>query len=423
MAETDELEPQQYNQLYWDEDVPIDDVRKSTLRKFLYYTSGLCVLLIISGFFVTFPDQVELPFVIRGDRSEEIYRFPYPVFMIEKYVTPGDSVVKGKPLGRITSPEIVLLVNNFREAEQNLQNFHERKSLSFGKQKEMIRARIQQNRSKIEQAEQELNNLNKTWESNRNMLQYESDDASKKYEQNKKLFDEGFISKNELVEFERKKIHSVDAITSAKHEYEKTQLSLTAQRNQLVLENDAAADELSKQDFDSKYDSATLYNQYQLAHNKIKNTFGDYDLADNDLVLKAKENGTVSYCFEGEKEVPASSILFKVIYSHSSVYAWIKSPAALVGRIIKNKKTVLKVSSFPSYEFGTLTGHIDNLSITPDETGNFLVRVIIDDYGILDNMVKVGMDGEAAIIVDEKTFYQYFFLRIKKEYYKVSLKS
>jgi len=421
--ETEDLEPQQFNQLYWDEDVPIEDVRKSALRKFIYVCFALCVLFIVAGFFVTFPDQVELPFVIRSDQSEEVYRFSYPVYVLEKYAVPGDSVTRGKNLIRITSPEIVALVNNYREAEQNLDNFRQRKSMSFHKQKEMIASRIEQNKSKINQAEQELADLQKTWESNRAMLQYESDDAEKKYEQNKKLFDEGFISKNELVEFERKKIHSGDAFASAKHEFEKTQLNLSALRSQLILENNSAGDELSKQELDSKYDSASVNNQFLLAQNKIRNSFGDFELVDNDLVLKAKENGTLSFVFEGEKEVPSSAILMKVIYVHSSIYAWLKSPAALVGKIVRNKKVVLKVSSFPSYEFGTIGGHIDNLTITPDESGNFLVRVIIDDYGILDHMIKVGMDGQAAIIVDEKTFYQYFFLRMKKEYYRVSLKS
>src|SRR3954471_10919021 len=101
-----DLEPQQYQQMYWEEDVPLADVRKSVLRKFVYIGSILCLLFLTLGFFLKFPDQVELPFVIKNNQSEQIYRFPYPVYVIQKYIQPHDAVVKGQRLVRITSPEI-----------------------------------------------------------------------------------------------------------------------------------------------------------------------------------------------------------------------------------------------------------------------------------------------------------------------------
>src|SRR5437763_3659775 len=108
--EVQELEPQQYRQLYWEEDVPLTDVRKSVLRKFVYIGCSLCLLFLTVGFFLTFPDQIELPFIIKNNQSEQIYRFPYPVYVAEKYIQPHDAVVKGQRLIRITSPEIVSLI-------------------------------------------------------------------------------------------------------------------------------------------------------------------------------------------------------------------------------------------------------------------------------------------------------------------------
>ena len=61
----------------------------------------------ILAIFIKFPDQVELPFVLKSDQSEEIYRFSYPVYILEDYQKQGSKVSKGQKLMRITSPEIV----------------------------------------------------------------------------------------------------------------------------------------------------------------------------------------------------------------------------------------------------------------------------------------------------------------------------
>src|SRR5215210_3671538 len=96
--ETQDLEPQQYEQLYWEDDVPLEDVRKNVLRKFVYVGAALSLLFLTIGLFVKFPDQIELPFVIKNNQSEQIYRFPHPVYVIEKYIKPQDVVVKGQRL-------------------------------------------------------------------------------------------------------------------------------------------------------------------------------------------------------------------------------------------------------------------------------------------------------------------------------------
>src|SRR6478736_6823311 len=101
MNETDDLKPVQYQKLYWEEDVPLRDVRKSTLRKFVYLGCILFLIFIFIGLFIKFPDQVELPFVIKSDKSEEIYRYASPVYLVDKYVHPQDIVKKGQPLIKI----------------------------------------------------------------------------------------------------------------------------------------------------------------------------------------------------------------------------------------------------------------------------------------------------------------------------------
>ena len=301
MKETDELEPQQYERIYWDEDVPVKDVRKSALRKLVYVGGGLCLVFSILAIFIKFPDEVELPFVVKSDQSEDIYRFSYPVYILENFQQPGNKVVKGQQMMRITSPEIVTLVNGYIEAERNLQIFSSQKILSVQKQREIISTRIRKNDSRINEREHELAVLDSTWKSNAARLQYENDDAAQKHEQNKKLFEEGHISKYDLIESETKKLKAADALTSARQEYQKAKFNLSSMNVQSMLDNNSYGEELGKLAIDTKYDSISLVNQFELAKNRIRNTFGDFILSDNDLILIAKGSGTVSYIFDGDK--------------------------------------------------------------------------------------------------------------------------
>ena len=224
MNETDDLEPVQYQKLYWEEDVPLRDVRKSTLRKFVYLGCILCLIFILIGLFIKFPDQVELPFVIKSDKSEEIYRYSSAVYLVDKYVKPQDTVKKGQPLIKITSAEIVELVNNYHGAEQNLQNFYQQRLLSVSKQKEMMTNKMGQTRNNIRETQNEQAVLDSTWKSNIARAQLENDDAIKKYEGYKKLFDEGVIAKFELADHEIMKIRAADSLTIVKQNYAKSKI-------------------------------------------------------------------------------------------------------------------------------------------------------------------------------------------------------
>ncbi len=421
MQETDDLEEQQYKRLYWEENIPVKDVRKSTLRKFVYIGSILCIVFILIGFLVKFPDQVELPFIIKSDQSEEIYRFPNPLYVIEKYVKPGDAVTRGQYLIKITSPEIAVMINNCQEAEQKLLNFEAQKKRSIQKQKELIAIHIQENRNNMLQIQNELTSLQKIWESNNTRLQYEYDNAIKKYEANKTLFENKIGSTFSFLETEKNKVAAADVLTSTKQSYEKEKNRLHKLYNSYQLDNNASATELTKLTIDTKYDSTSLYNQFTLAKNKIKNSFGNFEISDGAIVLRAGENGTVSYIFEGDKEIPSGAIVLKIIYNNAPLYAAIACPPSIIGKIKKYQRVALKIASFPFYEWGTAQGHINNLSLTPDEKGNFSIKITIDNFGKLNHLVQIGMNGNAIVILEEKTFYEYFFRTIKKLYYKTTM--
>jgi len=421
MKGTEELEPQQYQRQYWEEDVPLRDVRKNVLRRFVYVGAFLFLLFILAGSFIKFPDEVQLPFVIKADRSEDIYRFPYPVYLVEKYVAPGTGIKKGEPLAKITSPEIVALISSFQEARQNFGNYSGQQTLSVGKQKEMIVTKVEQNRRKISEVQKELQTLDSVWASNRARLDFERKDAEEKYEKNKKLYTGKFISGQELKEYEMRSIYANDALVTAGKQYEKDRNVLNALHDQYSLEIVSLGQELGKTTIDSRYDSVKYNDQLTLAGNRIKNTFGDFELADGAIIIKASADGIVSFVFEGDKEIPGGSVLLKMQYDKTPLYSLIVSPPSLVGKLAVKQPVFLKVATFPSYEWGVIAGHIDNISLTPDEKGTFNVKVAFDDMRKMKGYLQSGMDGNATVVLSERTFFEYFFRDLKKGWHSATM--
>ncbi len=190
----DDLEPQQYARHYIEDDVPLKDVRKSTLRKSVYVGLGLFVLIIVAGFTIKFPDEVSLPFVLRGEMPERIYRFPYPVYIEELYAKTGSPVQKGTALVRITSPEVVSLLSNYRAAEAALLNYRANKPQALADTRDIVRLQAAQNAHMLQEINQRLRALQSTWKSNEARLRYELDEASRRLTLNQALYNSRHIS-------------------------------------------------------------------------------------------------------------------------------------------------------------------------------------------------------------------------------------
>ncbi|MBK8449042.1 MAG: hypothetical protein IPL42_03035 [Saprospiraceae bacterium] len=57
MKESHDLEPQQYQRMYWEEDVPLQDLRKKLLRYSWWLGLILFAVFIALSFLLKFPDQ------------------------------------------------------------------------------------------------------------------------------------------------------------------------------------------------------------------------------------------------------------------------------------------------------------------------------------------------------------------------------
>ena len=404
--ETDDLELQQYARHYIEDDVPLKDVRQSVLRKSVYIGLGMFLMIVVAGMTIKFPDEVSLSFVLRGGTPERIYRFPYPVYIEELYAKTGNPVQKGTPLVRITSPEIVSLISDYRKAEAALTNYRANKPRALADTRAIVRLQAAQNAHMLQEINGRLTALQATWKSNEGRLRYELEEATRRLALNQALYNSKHISQLELKEYEAARLRAADALTTATEAHTRDAAALREDAARYGLRNVSLSREEDRNSSEARTDSTALINTLAQAEAAIRHSFGDFAIKDGSLVLKSETDGTLSFLFEGEREVPESSILLKLTRQGGGLYATAVSPPSLIGKLKKGQTTYLKVATFPAYEWGAAKGHVEQLSLTPDEKGGFIVHICLDEQRRLANCLQPGMDGVMAIQLHERTFFR-----------------
>lgn len=413
-TEWDDLEPQQYERMYREDDVPLNDVRRSTLRKMVYVGAALFALILVAGFTIRFPDEVALPFVLRAESPERVYSFPYPVYIEESFARAGSGVQAGAPLVRITSPEIVSLISVERAASAALDNYRSTKPRSLADTRAIVEMQAEQNAHVLAGIRERQSTLDRTWKSNSGRLRFELAESERRLTQHRALFETKHISALELKTYETEQIRAADALTTATETYRRDAAALRRESARYAIQNRSLDREADRYGIEARNDSTALLNALSQARDAIQTSFGDYSIDAGSLLLRASSAGTVSFVFDGERELPQSSILLKLRPQESGLYATAVSPGALIGKLRQGQVVYLRVASFPAYEWGAIKGHVERLSLTPDEKGCFSVRVAVDDERRLKQRLQGGMDGRMAIQLHERSFFEYFFRSMRR---------
>lgn len=419
MKETDQLEPQQYRRLYWESDVPVRDLRVRLMRKLLYAAIALFLILCATAYYVKFPDQIELPFVLKNDVREEVYKFPFPVYLLEQYVQTGKQVQAGERLLRLSAPEIVALLNDYQQALQDSANLSGARHTSTLRQIDIVRANLRQNQANIAENQRQLELNRQTWAAHEQELRFKLQDATDKSSVYQSLYQDKIVARFDLTDKETRQKQAENALQQENLRFDKENVRLQSAIQQWGIDNQIAENQLAKLGADFQADAVEALGKLELARRRIANTFGPCDIAEGAIVVKSALAGRVSFLFEGEKEINSGATVLKISSANEATYAFLKCPPAVVGKLQAQQTCHLKVSSFPFYEYGSVPGQIRQVSLTPDEGGQYNLYVALGDSGRLKGLLQPGMNGTAVVILEEKTLLQYFFRNLKKGYHRV----
>jgi len=416
-SHVDDLSEIQYTDLYKEDDVPLSDVRKSSLSKFIYFGAILLLIFIILGSTLKFPNQINVPFVLHHENLEQIYRFAYPVYISERYVNSNQKVQIGDKLVTINSPEITELIQKYNNAYSSLDLFKNNESLVLEKQIEILGLDIKSQEILLTKFEDEKNMLEGFWENDSSSLAVEYEEKSNVYDVKIDLHKDGIISDFDQASAKTEKMKAYNQLNRAHDQYNQKKLKL---RNDIIegqLKIEQLNQQINKLHLEKTKKREELNNNINLIHNMIASQFGNFSIDSGRLTLRADSGCDVTYVIEGQREVAEGVILMKLNNEPNDLYALSSVSPQYIGKVKLKSAIVLKVETFPHYEWGTLDGTIEYLSKAPDETGNYPFHVTLGKSDKMSVLLQAGMNGSCSITLEEKSLFGYIFREINKSIY------
>jgi hypothetical protein len=221
-----------------------------------------------------------------------------------------------------------------------------------------------------------------------------------KYKSDKALFEENIISQSNF--FERSKEY-----------FDQKNALIKLQKSLIILNQEINLFEknqlLGEADFTQK--------KIQL-NNSIKNNidelkiFMDNWTRNNHFV--SPTDGKLVYLKEVSKNkfFRQGDNLCAIIPGNKKIIAKIKLTSAGLGKIHIGQKVIIKLDSYPYYEFGTILGSVEQISILPNDSKYTvsvnLINGMKTQYGKLIRFIPE-MTGEAEIITKDINLFQRFF--------------
>ena len=88
------------------------------------------------------------------------------------------------------------------------------------------------------------------------------------------------------------------------------------------------------------------------------------------------------------------------------------------GKVIPGEKVLIKLDNYRYQEYGIVEGKVQNISLAPDEKGNYYVNVILPKGLKTSYNKKLPLDkelkGNAEIVTEDLRLIERFFYQIRK---------
>jgi hypothetical protein len=159
-----------------------------------------------------------------------------------------------------------------------------------------------------------------------------------------------------------------------------------------------------------------LFNNLKISLNQLKSAIKDWEYK---YVFKSNISGKVSYMklWNSNQTLAIDDFVFTIVPTENLKFIC-KSlvPIKNSGKVIKGHKVIIKLSNYPSSQYGVLTGVVQNISLIPNNEGFYLVDVSLEKDLLTSYNSRIAfrqeMAGEALIITEdlrllERTLYQF----------------
>jgi len=416
MKEQDEndLKPHQYQDLYFEYDEPFVAYKAKKTKYLFYYGILLSLVLLILGFTIKIPREINLAFELKGGIQEAIGQYPDKVFILEKYVNIGDSIQAGMPIIAISSEKIIRYLEELVAIASDQVRFESSEYLLYKEQ--MTSLQLQLNNAYNEQSRllDRTKGLEKRFNTEQDVLNDQLAIATYDLERNTKLLEKDVIAPRDLELKEDTFKQAQYQLLLAQQRFQAESISIEEQlANQhgiiLELKQQKQLDSLVRID-----QEALLKKREADIMAQLKLSFGNYSLRKDGLIINSNDTGNVSLITAAESQIEPGQIVWEIEGGRETFDVVSKATSEQIGSLKQQQKVILKYESFPYFYYGTMKGAIKHISTSTTVTGEYLVHTEIEDNGRLENKIIKGMQGEASVIVEYLPVFYYLFKRISQ---------
>lgn len=189
------------------------------------------------------------------------------------------------------------------------------------------------------------------------------------------------------------------------------------QINESIIANETQQNEKRKEIMELENTIAQQATVFQQALNTFKSAIDEWK---KKYLLAAPVSGKISLVgfLQENQQLKAGQTVCFVNPGNSEYFAETFIPQENFGKVKKGEKVLLKFSSYPSQEFGSVTGKLDFISAIPTDSG-YIAKIILP-HGLITNYNKEvqyreGLTANAEIITKNMRLIERLYFNLRKQ--------
>lgn len=416
----------------------IQDIMQRTPSWILRWGISSIFILIILGIFLTY--LVEYPEIIKGPVNITTNQAPVKIVaqssgnITQIFVKEGEFVKAGTILAEIENPTsagALVYLNNYLKNLETALNANaselpmpdttgiilgDLQTLMNNLQIEIVNMNVRK-KFKIDDSEisglaQRIQHEKELLAINEKMLRIAETDienARIKFETDKKLYEQGVISKSDFIQLES---------VFRNRELQVEQLRQTRVQNSIALNT------MQQQLNQSGYTKASKDQSGREAINTHIKSIRSYMVAwQQRYSLIAPRDGKVSYMYhiQPRQFVKAGDPLFGIVQPDEKYLAVASVPTAGMGKVKTGQKVYLQLDHYPYYEYGMVEGVVEHIALLPNGS-EYRIEIAMPK-GMTSThgevlMFNPEMQGIAEIITEDKRVIERIFESFIKVFQK-----
>lgn len=390
---------------------------------------ALTGIILVLSFLIKYPDYVSAKVIVTTKTPTEHVVARYSGALEDIYIENGDTVVSGQRLAVFRNAsnvrdvyQLKFILDTIQSSTPNLQfpitlvsgfvlgdiepsyiNF-EKNYVDYQLLKDLdpYMTRLSGNMESLEEIKLRLQSQIRQ----KKVLEQEYELQKRDYERYEQLHKSGVVSQQE---FESKKMEFL--------QMEKNLSNMAISISQM-REAVASADQtLRTTKINKEEDQTRLLVNLSQSFNTLKKAVREWEYQ---YVLLSSIDGVVGFQeFWGENQfINAGEMVFSILPTNTSqLVGKLVLPSQNAGKVVAGQKVLVKLDNFQYQQYGMLVGKVENISVSPDNEGNYFVYISLPQGTVTSYNKKLPFEqellGNAEIITENLSVAERIFYKFK----------